>query len=49
LVVVVTGGVQEGRDTSWQPGEWAGRILQHECDHLEGRMFIDRVSGSRVR
>ena len=23
------------------------RIVQHECDHLEGRMFIDHLSGIR--
>ena len=23
------------------------RIVQHECDHLEGKMFIDHISGIR--
>ena len=23
------------------------RVIQHECDHLEGKMFVDHVSGIR--
>ncbi|MFF2506495.1 peptide deformylase [Streptomyces sp. NPDC058067] len=28
---------------------WFARCLQHECDHLEGRVYADRVTGWRRR
>jgi peptide deformylase len=28
---------------------WFARCLQHECDHLEGRIYADRVTGRRHR
>lgn len=39
-------------DEDFQPHEeeiagFLARIVQHECDHLEGRMFIDHLSGIR--
>jgi len=41
-------------DAQWQPHEeaWTGfpaRILQHEYDHLEGRLHIDYASSLRKR
>ncbi|WP_179200896.1 peptide deformylase, partial [Streptomyces scabiei] len=30
----------------WGSGFFA-RCLQHECDHLEGRVYVDRLSGWR--
>ena len=39
-------------DEDFQPHEeeisgYLARIVQHECDHLEGKMFIDHLSGIR--
>ena len=39
-------------DENLQPHEqefsgFASRIIQHECDHLEGHVFIDHISGIR--
>lgn len=39
-------------DEDFQPHEeeisgFLARIVQHECDHLEGKMFIDHISGIR--
>ncbi len=39
-----------GVDSNNQPLEWEGqvlfaRMLQHESDHLNGKLFIDRVQG----
>lgn len=39
-------------DTDFQPHtqEFSGfiaRIIQHECDHLEGKVYMDHVSGIR--
>ncbi|MCX3062597.1 peptide deformylase [Streptomyces beihaiensis] len=28
---------------------WFARCLQHECDHLEGGLYVDRVSARRRR
>ena len=40
------------RDENFEPHEkefsgFIARIIQHECDHLEGRMFIDHISPTR--
>ena len=34
---------QEGEEVSWKSSGWEARILQHEVDHLHGKMFIDKV------
>ena len=34
---------QEGNDIKWSPSGWSARIAQHEFDHLQGKMFIDRA------
>ena len=34
---------QEGEEVSWKSSGWEARILQHEVDHLYGKMFIDKV------
>ena len=33
----------EGKVVRWSPSGWSARILQHEFDHLQGKMFIDRA------
>lgn len=39
-------------DEDFQPHEeeisgFLARIVQHECDHLEGKVYIDHISGTR--
>lgn len=39
----------EGLDEAWQPirveaGGFEARVLQHELDHLDGVLFLDRVT-----
>ncbi|WP_338899567.1 peptide deformylase [Streptomyces sp. TG1A-60] len=46
--------VVEGYDAEGEPVRVRGtgffaRCLQHECDHLEGRVYADRLSGWRRR
>ncbi|UUU35529.1 peptide deformylase [Streptomyces sp. CA-210063] len=44
---VVEGVTVDGeRVRVWGSGFFA-RCLQHECDHLEGRVYVDRLSGWR--
>ena len=53
LLARVTEARVTGVDANWQPVELAGiglvaRCLQHECDHLEGTVYVDRL-GKRAR
>jgi len=34
---------ENGAAQSWQPRGWAARIVQHECDHLHGVLYTDRM------
>ncbi|CAM5151600.1 unnamed protein product [Eretmochelys imbricata] len=37
-------GLNEAGDAvSWQASGWAARILQHEMDHLQGILYIDKM------
>ncbi|XP_072202466.1 conserved oligomeric Golgi complex subunit 8 isoform X2 [Excalfactoria chinensis] len=37
-------GVDEnGEPVSWEATGWAARVVQHEMDHLDGVLFIDRM------
>jgi peptide deformylase len=42
--VAVTGYDLEGREINWQLDGMFARAVQHEYDHLEGVLFIDRLS-----
>lgn len=33
-----------GTTTEFEAEEFFARVIQHECDHLEGKLFIDRIS-----
>jgi peptide deformylase len=42
--------VVAGRDRDWQPHQQEGtgllaRAFQHEMDHLDGKLFVDRLRG----
>ena len=47
--VRVEGFDPEGRPVSVEAEELLGRALQHEVDHLEGILFIDRLSPLKRR
>jgi peptide deformylase len=41
--VQVHGTDHEGREVSLKQHGWPARIMQHELDHLEGTLYIDRM------
>jgi peptide deformylase len=43
LDVEVSGLDQNGRHIKVQASRWQARILQHECEHLEGRLYVDKI------
>uniref|UniRef100_A0A3P8S8R0 Peptide deformylase n=1 Tax=Amphiprion percula TaxID=161767 RepID=A0A3P8S8R0_AMPPE len=43
LSVEVSGLNEKGEPVSWQASGWSARILQHEMDHLDGVLYIDRM------
>jgi peptide deformylase len=43
LEVEVTGLDEHGQPQTWRAKGWAARILQHEVDHLEGTLYVDRM------
>ncbi len=43
LTVEVTGRTPAGAPFSWRVSGWPARILQHECDHLDGTLYVDRM------
>uniref|UniRef100_A0A3Q3WAX8 Peptide deformylase n=1 Tax=Mola mola TaxID=94237 RepID=A0A3Q3WAX8_MOLML len=43
LSVEVSGLNEKGEDVTWQASGWPARVLQHEMDHLDGVLYIDRM------
>lgn len=41
---IITGIDIEGNDVRIDVDGWRARILQHEYDHLDGTLYIDRIS-----
>lgn len=41
--VLSTGLNEKGEGVTWQANGWPARILQHEMDHLDGVLYIDRM------
>lgn len=41
--VRVTGFDVEGNALEWEVSGWPARILQHEVDHINGTLYIDRM------
>jgi peptide deformylase len=41
--VVVKGQDARGKPTRVRAEGWLARILQHEIDHLDGILFLDRL------
>jgi peptide deformylase len=48
-VVEVTALNEKGQSTSFRCGGLLARAIQHEVDHLNGILFIDRMSPSKKR
>ncbi|GGX68489.1 peptide deformylase 2 [Streptomyces fructofermentans] len=46
---VVEGVTADGRPVRVHGTGWFARCLQHECDHLDGGLYVDRVTGWRQR
>ncbi len=38
----------KGQEQTWELEDMAARVVQHECDHLDGVLFIDRLSPSNL-
>jgi peptide deformylase len=43
FAVTVTALDHRGEEVAIQASGWYARILQHEIDHLDGRLYIDRM------
>lgn len=43
ISVEVSGLNEEAEAVTWQTSGWAARIIQHEMDHLDGVLYIDRM------
>ncbi len=33
-----------GKEINFEAEDFFARVIQHECDHLKGKLFIDRIS-----
>lgn len=43
LEVEVSGLGRDGRPIKLEARGWQARILQHECDHLDGTLYVDNM------
>ncbi|KAJ0047283.1 hypothetical protein NL108_003234 [Boleophthalmus pectinirostris] len=43
LSVEISGLNEKAEPVTWQTSGWAARIIQHEMDHLDGVLYIDRM------
>ncbi|KAF3324620.1 peptide deformylase 1A [Carex littledalei] len=43
LEVEVSGLGRDGRPIKLEARGWQARILQHECDHLDGTLYVDKI------
>jgi peptide deformylase len=41
--VEVSGLDEKGQPVTWRVRGWPARILQHEVDHLDGVVYVDRM------
>ena len=39
---------REGKPYSLEAGDFLARVIQHECDHLDGRVYLDRMADLRT-
>lgn len=43
LDVEVTGLKRDGEQIKLTASGWQARIFQHECDHLDGTLYVDKM------
>ncbi|XP_056138272.1 peptide deformylase, mitochondrial [Lampris incognitus] len=43
MSVEVSGLNEKGESVTWQVSGWPARIIQHEMDHLDGVLYVDRM------
>ncbi|XP_073440256.1 conserved oligomeric Golgi complex subunit 8 isoform X2 [Dendrobates tinctorius] len=41
--VEISGLNEKGEATSWKAQGWAARVIQHEMDHLDGVLYVDKM------
>ncbi|XP_044126379.1 peptide deformylase, mitochondrial [Bufo gargarizans] len=41
--VEISGLNEKGEETSWKAQGWAARVIQHEMDHLDGVLYVDKM------
>ncbi|KAG8562942.1 hypothetical protein GDO81_015873 [Engystomops pustulosus] len=41
--VEISGLNEKGEHSSWRAHGWAARVIQHEMDHLDGVLYIDKM------
>ena len=46
---IVTGTDLEGASVRLEVGGWRARILQHEFDHLDGILYVDRIGDADAK
>ncbi len=49
VAVKVEGKTPAGEDKVWELDDYYARVFQHEIDHLDGVLMIDRVEGDEAR
>lgn len=46
--IVLSAYTLEGKEIEWELSGFLARVVQHECDHLDGTLFIDRLGPSSL-
>ncbi|XP_075503648.1 peptide deformylase 1A, chloroplastic-like [Primulina tabacum] len=49
LEVEVTGYDRDGQQIKVDASGWQARVFQHECDHLDGTLYVDRMEPRTFR
>ncbi len=47
--IKIKGITPEGEEVIFEAEDYLARALQHECDHLDGVLFIDKVKKLKVK
>ena len=46
--IVVSFISEDGKQVVWRAKDWTARVLQHEIEHLEGKVFIDKMENDTL-